>query len=168
MCATSFKECKHIWEKICNAIRNSSPSNSACNQIASCTLNLIQKPVIMNDLELMIGFHTCFVFPHFQFLQLGNPKTGGTPSFLGRHCSLRYYLMLIDIETVKGERWLSNPHFKDYCTNLLNLNEIEQEQQKKKLTYFASYLESSIRKHFEQWIDRLLFLGIFADQPFAR
>ena len=132
VCATSFKECKDVWEKICKAIRNSSPSSSACNQIASCTLNLIQKPVIMNDLELMIGYHTSFVFPHFQFLQLGDPKTGGTPSFLGRHCSLRYYLMLIDIEAIKGEQWLGNPHFKDFCTTLLSLNEIEQEQQKKK------------------------------------
>ena len=102
-CATSFKECKVVWEKICTAIRNSSPSASACNKIASCTVNLIQKPVIMNDLELMIGFHTGFVFPHFQFLQIGDPKTGGTPSFLGRHCTLRYYLMLIDIDAIKGE-----------------------------------------------------------------
>jgi len=88
-CATSFKECKLVWEKICAAIRNSAPSTSAANKIASCTLNLIQKIVIINDLELMIAFHKAFIFPHFQFLQIGDPKTGGTPSFLGRHCTVR-------------------------------------------------------------------------------
>lgn len=92
-CASSFKECRFVWERIRRAIRNSAPSSSACNQIASCTLNLIQKPVIMNDLELMIAFHKSFVFPHFDFLQKGDPKTGGTPSFLGQYCTVRYYLM---------------------------------------------------------------------------
>ena len=103
-CASSFKESRFIWQKICTAVHNSAPSSSACNQIASCTLNLIQKPVINNDLELMISFHQCFICPHFLFLQSGDPQTGGTPSFLGRHCTLQYYLMLMDIDSIKGER----------------------------------------------------------------
>ena len=69
-CATNFKECKCVWEKICLAIQNSAPATSACSKIASCTLNLIKKQVIINNLELMIAFHKCFIFPHFQFLQI--------------------------------------------------------------------------------------------------
>ena len=66
--ACSFKDSKAVWQKVCTALRNSSPANSACNRIASCTLNLMQKPVIMNDLELLIAFHKAFIFPHFLFL----------------------------------------------------------------------------------------------------
>ena len=56
VCATSFKESYAVWLKIMTAIRKASPSNSACNKIASCTLNLMQKPVILNDLEMLIAF----------------------------------------------------------------------------------------------------------------
>ena len=127
-CATSFKECKAVWECICQAIRNSAPSASASNKIVSCTLKLIRKPVIMNDLELLISFHKFFIFPHFQFLQLGDPKTGGTPSFLGRHCTFRYYLMRRDIYSIKGEQWSVHEHFRDFRETLLQLNENEQAQ----------------------------------------
>ena len=168
VCATSFKVCKEVWEKICIAIRNSAPATSACNRIASCTLNLIRKPVIMNDLDLLVGFHNAFIFPHFKFLQRGDPKTGGTPSFLGRHCTVRYYLMMMDIEDIKAEKWLDNIHFKHFRDSLSNLSVEEQEQQKKKLTYFTHYIEQSIIKHFHQWVDRLFFLGLFGDQPMAR
>jgi len=85
ICAASFKESKGVLKKVMVAIRNSSPANSACNKITSCTLNLMMTPVIINDLEMLIAFHKALISPHFKFLQLGDPKTGGTPSFLSRH-----------------------------------------------------------------------------------
>ena len=103
-CACSFKECTAQWWKICTAIRSSAPAGLACSRIASCTLNLMQKSVIMNDLELMIAFHTAFIFPHFKFLQLSDPKIGGTPSFLGRHITVQYYLMRRDLDKIEGEQ----------------------------------------------------------------
>ena len=56
-CTTSFEECKEVWDHICGAMHNSSPSSSASNKIAYCTLNLIKKPVIINDLELLIAIY---------------------------------------------------------------------------------------------------------------
>ena len=92
--ASSFKESKHVWKKICKGIRNSARSNSASMKISSCTLNLIEKPMIMNDLELLVAFHRAFLFPHFKYLQGGDPCTGDTPSFLCRHITIRYFLMV--------------------------------------------------------------------------
>ena len=168
VCATSFKESFEVWQKILTLIRNSAPSNSACSKIASCTLNLMTKPVIINDLEMLIAFHKAFIVPHFRFLQLGDPKTGGTPSFLGRHCTLRYYIMQDDLDAIKGEGWKTHEMFAEFVQHIKCLTEQEQEIQQKKLTYFVRYLVNSINKHFEQWIKRHSFLGMFADQPFAR
>ena len=116
----------------------------------------------------MIAFHTAFVFPHFKFLQLGDPKIGGTPSFLGRHITVRYYLMRRDLDKIEGEQWLSNECFSDFHTSLFQLDENEQAQQKKKLAFFVNYLIESINNHFRQWLDRLFFLGLFCNRPLAR
>jgi len=76
--------------KICKGIRNSVGVNSASMKIASCTLNLIQKPVIMNDLELLVSFHRVFLFSHFNFLQGGNPRTRNREGYLQAY----YYLLV--------------------------------------------------------------------------
>ena len=84
-CACLFLESLHQWRQICRAIRNSAPSGSASNKIASCTLNLMESPQIMNDLHLLTAFHTSFLFPHFKYLQLGDEDARNTPSFQARH-----------------------------------------------------------------------------------
>ena len=76
--------------------------------------------------------------------------------------------MICDINDIKGSKWLEHEKFKDFVSSLQILSAEEQEQQKRKLNFFVQYLEASIRKHFQQWIDRLFFLGIFGDQPMAR
>ena len=167
-CATSFKESYQVWKKLLNAICKSAPANSACNKIASYTLNLMITPVIMNDLEMRIAFHTAFIFPHFKFMQIGDPKTGGTPIFLGRHCTLGYHIIQKDINAIKDDGWKQHDDFRDFVQSLNLLNPCKQEQQQQKLTFFVQYLKKSINKHFEQWSKRNSFLGLFADQPSAK
>ena len=166
-CAASFKESMHIWENICIGIRNSSRSNSASMKIASCTLNLLQKPVIINDLELLVAFHRAFLFPHFQSLQLGDPRTGNKASFIARHIAVRYFLMIEDLEKMEGDEWMNHEMFISFLATLNILNEEEKIQQKK-ITLFLKFIRQSIEKHFKQWIDRLFFLGIWADQPMGK
>ena len=85
----------------------------------------------MNDLELMIAFHKAFIFPHFQVLQRGDPKTGGTLSFLGGHVTVMYYLIYKDIEGIKGKKGSKMNTSKGFRVTLATLDEAEKEQQKR-------------------------------------
>ena len=80
-CACSFKKSMATWRKICKAIRNSAPGGSASSKIASCTLNFIDSPIIINDLHLMCFFHEAFLFKHFKFLQLTDKWSSKTQVF---------------------------------------------------------------------------------------
>ena len=89
-CVYSFKESINMWQRICRAICNSAPSGSASSKIAPCTLNRMTNKAILNDLELLVAFHSVFLFTHFKFLQDGDKECGGTPSFIARHMTARY------------------------------------------------------------------------------
>ena len=104
-CACSFKESINMWQRICRAIRNSAPSGTASSKIASCTLNLMNNKVILNDLELLVAFHSFFLFTHFKFMQDGDKECGGTPGFIARHMTVRYFLMVEDLESVEDDKW---------------------------------------------------------------
>jgi len=94
-CAVNFKKSMHVCGTFFVGILNSAKSNSASTKITSCTLNLIKRPVIVNDLELFVAFSEAFFFPRFSFLQLGDPRTGTTASFLFRHITIRLHVGFI-------------------------------------------------------------------------
>ena len=165
-CACSFKESIDVWQKICQAIRNSAPSGCASSKIASCTLNLIDSPVIINDLDLMCSFHQSFLFPHFKFLQLADDRASKMPSFQARHLTVRYFLMWYDLKKIEKE-WRTDEHFDDYRTSLEVLDETDKVLQKKKFTHFYRYVFESLTMHFKQWTSHLLFLALFSNQRTA-
>ena len=148
-CACSFKDCMITWRKICQSIRNSVESGSAASKIASCTLNLMDCKCIINDLHLLCAFHTFFLFPHFQFLQLGDPKAGNTPSFQARHVCVRYYLMLEDLLVIEND-WETKEEFSEYVQTLEALDDDNMVIQKKKSTHCTRYVRESLTTHFKR------------------
>ena len=166
-CAASFKVSLLIWEKICKAIRNSAPSGSASSKIASCTANLIQNKVIRCDLELIIVFHTYFLFKHFKFFQRGDPEAGKTPGFISRHIMVRYFLMESDLHDIDGEKWKTHEAFRDYVKSLDEISDADKEIQNKKLTHFFRNVHESLKRHFEPWTNKLFFLSLFSKQHTA-
>ena len=86
--ACMFKRDKSTWKCMCEGICNRSPPKNSCNQIASCILNALAKPVIQSDLELIVSFHKTWLFKHFKFLQHGDEKLEGEPGFLARHITV--------------------------------------------------------------------------------
>ena len=66
--------------------------------------SLIKKSVVLNDLELLVTFHEAFLFPHFRFLHLGDLQTGNKASFLCRHITIRYFLMIEDLESMQNNK----------------------------------------------------------------
>ena len=120
-CACSFKDSIKTWRKICQTIRNSAPRGSTSSKISSCTLNLIDSSLIINDFYLICVFCQSFFFPHFKFLQLADKHGSITPSFQARHLMVRYFLMMNDLRNIK-EDWKRNAHFRDYLQSLSKLN----------------------------------------------
>ena len=74
--------------------------------------------VILNDLELLVAFRSFFLFPHFKFLQGGDTECGDTPSFIARHITVQYFLMVEDLKSIQGENWRTNSKIKDYLDSL--------------------------------------------------
>lgn len=151
-----------IWEKICSAIRNSAPSESASIKIASCTLNLIKNAAVRSDLELIATFHSWFWFPHFKFLQEGDPAVGGTASFLARHITVRYFLMMDDLRIIDTGESKAHDSFRDYNKSVVALCAEDQVIAEKKFKYFFRYVRESFLKHFVIRLDELFFLSLFS------
>ena len=129
-CVCSFKKSMRVWKKIFRGIRNSSLSASTAYKIASCNLTLIDNNAILNDLELICAFHTFFLFPHFKWLQNGDTEVQ-TPSFISRHITIRYFLMLTDLESIDNGKWKDDVIFDDYNSSYDELEESDQINQEK-------------------------------------
>ena len=105
------------------------------NKISSCILNLIDSPLIVNDLHLICSFHQSSLFPHFKVLQLADKHGSDTPSFQARHLTVKYFLMMNVLRIIK-EDWKRNAHFRDYLQSLSELNTIDKDEREKKLIHF--------------------------------
>ena len=136
--------------QICQAIRNSAPGGRASSKISSCTLNLTDSPLIINDLQLICAFHQSFLFPHFKFLQLADKHESNTPSFQARHLMVIYFLIMSDLRSIR-EDWKRNVNFRDYLQSLSELNTTDKVDQEKKFTQFFCYVSDSLTIHFKQW-----------------
>ena len=64
-CACSFLASHSTWKRICNGIQKSTKSDSAAYKVASATYQLMDKPIIMSDINLLAAIHKYYLFPHF-------------------------------------------------------------------------------------------------------
>ena len=131
-------------------------------KIASCTLNLIKNATVHSDLELIAAFHSWFLFPHFNFLQEGDPVAGDTPSFLARLITVRYFLMMDDLRIIDNGEFKTNESFRDYNDIVDTLSPEDQIIAQKKFKHFFRYVRESFVKHFAIWLDELFFLALFS------
>lgn len=137
-------------------------SGSAANKTVSCTLNLMSSKCILDGLHLICEFHTEFLFPHFNFFQIGDDKVGGTPNFQARYITVRYFLMLEDLKNIKNN-WETVDSFVEYVSTINDLNDTDKVIQKKKFTHFIRYVEESLKHHFKRWTGDLVFLSLFSN-----
>ena len=138
-------------------------SGSAARKIASCALNLMGHNCIMNDFLLMLAsFHTAFIFPHFKFLQNGDPEAGGMASFLVHYMTMIYHCMLEDMVSIEGDKWMAYKNVMDYSEGSTKLDKEKQIIQKRKYTNLFCYIEEILINNFKPWISDLFFLSIFS------
>ena len=165
-CAVSFKNYILVWEKICSAIRNSAPSESTSMKIASCTLNLVKNDAVRSDLELIAVFHSWFLFPHFKFLQEGDPVAGGTPSFLARHITVRYFLTMNDLRIIDTGEFKTHKSFRDYNMSVDALSISYQAiAQKSSSTFSDIWGNHLLNIPLYGWMNSSSFLSSRATKP---
>ena len=115
--------------------KKSAPSGSASSKISSCTLNLVDSPLIIDDLHLICTFNQSFLFPHFKFLKLADKHGSNTASFQARYLTVIYLLMMNYLRNIK-EDWKRNAHSRDYLQSLSELNTTDKVEEEKKFTHF--------------------------------
>ena len=147
-------------------MHNSAPGDSASSKIKYCTLNLIRNKIIINDLHLLVSFHEAFLYPHFKFLQNGEPQIKNSSSFIARHTTVRLFLVMEDLSNIENT-WISIEKFDNYKQSLRGLSKSEQELYNNKITHFFRYVWDSILIHFIPWTKALLFLSLFLEQRTA-
>ena len=70
-------------------------------------------------------------------MQDGDKECRGTPGFIARHMTVRYFLMVEDLESVEDDKWRSNEMFKHYCASLDSRNDEDKAMQNKKRTKYC-------------------------------
>jgi hypothetical protein len=165
--ATFILEHWDVIGAIAQGVINRENTVKKANQIASGVQSLMLEPVVVSDVHLIAAFHTYFLFPHFAWLQKGDDTVGGTPGFLARHMVSSYFLMHSDL-TAGEIGWESLPAFTDFISSLETLSNDETVLQKNKVKQFFKMAREMLEKHFDIWINKHLFLGLFGEAGTAQ
>jgi hypothetical protein len=154
-----------IIDKIVHGSIQCRSTDKAVNQIASGVQSLMKTPQVKSDVHLIDAFHKHFLNTHFAFLQKGDDEIGGTPCFINRHIGGRYFLMHCDI--VAAKEWRSLEPYNGFVASLLGLDDEQRIEQTNKANKFLGYARLALEKHFDKWVNDLLFLSLFSEAPIA-
>ena len=90
-CAVELDEKWNVWKMVIKGVRNlpkrkdqKGNETSALQDIAAATLNLMKQDKCRADIKFIANLHTFYIFPHFDYLQKGDPLSGNVPGYQGR------------------------------------------------------------------------------------
>ena len=72
------------------------------------------------------------------------------------------------VVALKDDGWKEIVDFQPFCDNLATLPDIERRIQTTKIRMFLRIALKKLVKHFDVWMNKLLFLSIFAEVPLAQ
>ena len=158
-----------VIQLICEGFIKRDLTTKATNKIVSATEALMKTHQIKSDVQLLGAYHTYFLFTHFKWLQLGDPKIGGKKSgYLNRHIAVRYFLMNEDLHAaIQDNKWKTLPEFSAFCETNGNLSSYDRDIQEKKIKLVFTLALKQLRKHFDFWVNKLLFLSLLFEQQTA-
>ena len=119
-------------------------------------------------MKLIKSVHTYFVFPHFKFLQDGNPLMDNEPGFQERLIGVRYF-SIMEVLNAMLTSYPTLEAFRDFQSyNEKELNDEEKICQHKKVQETATIMMRYIDKHFSRWLNgQLLTLSLFSEKQTA-
>ena len=109
-----------VWYAVMHGIRRMQKSNtsdknvSAIQEIAAANLNLMGMQEIRADVKFIASVCKFWVFPHFAFLQKGDPITGNVAGYQGRLMLERYFLMASDLSDCLDGKWKNHSSFQHF------------------------------------------------------
>lgn len=89
-----------------------SGTTSAIKDIAKANHGIMKVTEIMLDVTIIKCIHKVWVFPHFKFVQGGDPLTGDVAGYQARLMLLRFYLLWEDLDALLNDGWKQNEEFK--------------------------------------------------------
>ena len=159
-----------IYEEMMKQLANlpRSELKEAAFGIVCANKNLMQKKVIKADVNVIASIHTHFIFPHFKYLQEGDPLTGNVAGYQARSMLVRYFLMHEDLIEIKDGAWMDVDAFKGLVTiTETDLIEQERESMKQKMFHIVNIMHTLLHKHFNIWLSQYAFLALFSEQQTA-
>ena len=84
--------------------------------IAAANKNLMTFKEIRADIKCIAALHTHFMFPHFEFLQLGDALTGNVSGYQGQFLPETYFLMHQDLSVCLDGGWKRQTKFESYIS----------------------------------------------------
>ena len=120
-----------VWYAVMCGIRcmqksNTSDKNvSAIQEIAAANLNLMRMHEICADVKFIASVCKFWVFPHFAYLQKGDPITSNVSGYQGRLILERYFFMASDLDACSNGKWKTHPSFHNFLLYVNQLNEEE-------------------------------------------
>ena len=142
---------------------------NAVKDIAAANKNLMTFDEIRGDIKIIAALHTHFIFPHFQFLQEGDPLTGNVAGYQGRLLSERYFLMHRDLTVCEDEGWKNQDAFKGLVefSNSMESDEVQQNI-KVKVMHSINIMIEYLHKHFDPWCNTHLPYALFSSVETAQ
>ena len=108
---------------------------------------------IKSDIYFIAAIHEYWIFPHFKFLQLGDPLMDNKPGYIGRLMAVRYYLMHRDLCLCENDGWMDINEFKTFTSHMtsgvLNVDVVMIKMQKAK--HLFNIMKKFLIKHFDKW-----------------
>ncbi|GFH49221.1 hypothetical protein CTEN210_05697, partial [Chaetoceros tenuissimus] len=80
--------------------------DTAIHTTASRLYSLLHERTIISDLKFIYCYNDTFISKHFDWMQQGDERIGGTPGFYGRNMLARVFLMRQDLDNLgNDEKW---------------------------------------------------------------
>ena len=163
---------KVVMEGLVNLPKGKDDNNNSGNvvrDIAAANVNLMTFDEIRADIKIIGALHTYFVFPHFAFLQGGDPVTFNKAGYQGRLIAERYFLMHQDLSACENNGWKELQEFEDVNTCIETwFDEETKSEYDERVGHVVRIMTQYLEKHFDRSVNKNLPFALFSSATTAQ
>ena len=98
---------------------------------------------------MIAALHTYWVFPHFKFLQLGDPVSGNKSGYQALLMTKQYFLMHGDLVACMDNKWKQQAEFENIVSLMNTMSDEQKVKVERKMMHSISimidYLEKNVK-----------------------
>ena len=159
-----------VWQQVLHNCSKMSQNQIPATviKIMKSTRELMIIAEIRCDIEFFLAVHNSFIFPHFSFLQKGDPLTKNKPGFQSRLITVCFFLMLQDLNKLKNNCWKSSVSYNNVVKYMTTyIPEATHDKIDRKANNSFRIMIEILEKHFSPWCNRLIVFAIFGEHALA-